>query len=95
MTIKDNRTPEQKKTHLIGIVARDKFLSGKLPGGGVSRCAWAVPREVNEDRVFNWVKARKEMSHVTIVDLSTYRPPSNTGHFHIYVVRKDHPAANH
>lgn len=96
MTIKDDRTEEQKLTHTIGIVAADRFMSGwGGASGGVSRCAWACAPGVNEDRVFNWVKSRSEMRHVNIVDLRTYRAPKGTAHFHIYVADKDHPGARH
>lgn len=94
MITKDNRTPEQRETHRLAIVARDKFLSGKLAGGGVSRCAWALHPEVNADRVFNWVKKRHEMTHVNIVDLDDYRP-RNTTDFHIYACNPDHVAAKY
>lgn len=94
MNFKDDRTEDQKKSHILGVVARDKFMSGW--GGakdGASRCAWAVHPDVNVDRVFNWVKARSEMRFVNIVDLRTYRAPRGTAHFHIYVCNPDHVAA--
>lgn len=94
MTKLDDRTDEQRKTHRLAIVARDKFMSGWGGAkGGASRCAWAVHPDVNEDRVFNWVKSRPEMVYVSLVDLSTYRPPRGTAHFHVYVCNPDHPAA--
>lgn len=38
----DDRTAEQRQTHVWGVVARDKFMSGwGLARGGASRCAWA------------------------------------------------------
>ncbi len=98
MITKDNRTPEQVKSHIWGIVARDAAMSYEGEAkGGTSRCAWAVDERtgVNPDRVFNWVKSRSEMKNVSFVDLSTYRPPSNTAHFHIYVVTANHPAAKY
>jgi hypothetical protein len=96
MILQDNRTDEQKKTHTLAIVARDKFMSGW--GGakdGVSRCAWAIAPDVNPDRVFNWVKSRSEMQYVNLVDLRTYRTPRGTAHFHIYVCNPDHVAAKY
>ena len=94
MTKQDDRTAEQKKTHRWGIVARDKFMSGwGGASGGASRCAWACHPEVNTDRVFDWVRNRSEMRYVNVVDLSTYRPPSGTDHFHIYVCDPGHPAS--
>lgn len=95
-TIQDNRTPEQRKTHVWGIVAKDRFMSGwGGAAGGASRCAWACHPDVNTDRVFNWVKSRSEMRYVNLVDLRTYRPPAGTAHFHIYVCDPGHPAATY
>ena len=92
--VEDDRTPDQKKTHRLAIVARDKFLSGwGRSRGGYSRVAWACSPEVNADRVFNWVRSRSEMQYVTLVDLDTYRPPRGTAHFHIYTVGPHHNAA--
>lgn len=92
----DDRTPEQKQTHQWGIVAHDKCLSGwGGASGGASRCAWACDPSVNTDRVFNWVKSRREMRYVNLVDLSTYRCPRGTAHFHIYVCGPDHIAARY
>ncbi len=95
LTIEDGRTDEQKKTHVLAVVARDRFMSGwGGASGGASRCAWAFdPALVNSDRVFNWVKSRSEMLHVNLVDLRTYRPPTGTAHFHVYVCNPDHVAA--
>lgn len=94
MTTEDDRTEEQKKTHRLAIVARDKFMSGwGGASGGASRCAWACHPDVNTDRVFDWVRNRSEMAYVNVVDLSTYRPPSGTAHFHIYVCNPGHPAS--
>lgn len=97
MTKVDDRTPAQRTTHRMGVVARDKFMSGwGGAAGGVSRCAWAVNlAEVNIDRVERWVRSRSEMRYVTIVDLTTYRPPRGTAHFHIYVVKSQDSAATY
>lgn len=93
MTKQDDRTPEQRQTHQYGVVARDKFLSGwGGAAGGASRCAWACGPDVNIDRVENWVRNRGEMRYVNVVDLTTYRPPRGTAHFHIYVCDNGHPA---
>jgi hypothetical protein len=93
----DDRTPEQKTTHILAVVARDKFMSGwGGASGGASRCAWAFdPNVVNGDRVFNWVQSRKEMQYVNLVDLRTYRTPKGTAHFHIYACEPGDPAATH
>lgn len=97
MTIQDDRTTAQRSTHQWGVVARDTFMSGWGEAkGGVSRCAWAVPMDtVNIDRVEQWVRSRKEMRYVNVVDLNTYRPPKGTAHFHIYVVEPTDPAATY
>lgn len=92
--IVDDRTPEQRKTHRLAIVASDHFMSGwGRAESGTSRCAWACHPDVNTDLVWNWVKSRKEMRYVNLVNLDTYRPPKGTAHFHIYVCNPDHAAA--
>ena len=97
MKKKDGRTEAQQKTHWLGVVGRDSFLSGwGKAKGGYSRACWACnPEEVNIDRVEKWVRSRSDMKYVNVVDLRTYRPPRGTSHFHIYVVYKKHPAANY
>lgn len=96
MITQDDRTPEQKETHIWGIVAHDKFMSGwGKATHGASRCAWACGPDVNSDRVFNWVKSRSEMKYVNLVDLRTYRYPRGTAHFHIYVVTPTHAGATY
>lgn len=93
MTRVDDRTAEQRKTHRWGVVAKDKFLSGWGGAkGGASRCAWAVGPGLDLDTVERWVRSRGEMRYVNVVDLTTYRPPCGTAHFHVYVVNADHPA---
>lgn len=95
-TTKDDRTAEQRATHVWAVVARDSAMSGWGGArGGTSRCAWACHPDVSTDRVFNWVKSRKEMKRVALVDLRTYRPPAGTAHFHIYVCETDHVAARY
>jgi hypothetical protein len=97
MIKKDDRNEEQKQTHVLAVVARDKCLSGWGGAtGGASRCAWAFdPAKVNSDRVENWVRSRKDMQRVNLVDLRTYRAPRGTAHFHIYVCNPDHPGARY
>ena len=97
LTVSDDRTPEQKKTHRLAVVARDSFMSGWGGAtGGASRCAWAFnPEEVNSDRVFNWVKSRKEMKFVSLVNINKYRAPRGTAHFHIYVCQPGSLAASY
>lgn len=96
MIRQDDRTPEQRKTHQWAIVARDKFMSGWGEAkNGASRCAWAVPNEFIHDgrfdRLERWVRNRSEMVYVNVVKLDTYKPPSGTAHFHIYVADASHP----
>ena len=92
-TTVDDRSTEQKNTHVWGVVAKDKFMSGwGHSAGGTSRCAWAVPAGDSLGKVFNWVSSRKDMRNVNIVNLNTYRAPRGTAHFHIYVVTENHPA---
>lgn len=87
----DDRTMEQRKTHTIGVVARDNFLSGWGHSiGGYSRCAWAVAPDANIDKIYQWVKSRTEMQYVAIVNLSKYRPPRGTARYHVYVCGKEH-----
>lgn len=92
--IVDDRTPEQKKTHVNAIVACDKFMSGwGGAAGGTSRCAWSYdPSTTGTLKLYNWVKGRSEMRYVNQVDLRKYRAPRGTAHFHIYVAGHDHPA---
>lgn len=59
--------------------------------GGASRCAWACSMD-DIDKVEKWVRNRSEMRYVNVVDLSTYRAPRGTAHFHIYVCEQGHPA---
>ncbi len=93
-TIKaDDRTPAEKQTHVWGVVAKDKFMSGwGAASKGASRCAWAVAPDADIDKLFSWVKGRSEMRYVSVVDLRSYRPPSGTAHFHIYTAEKTHPS---
>lgn len=89
----DDRTPEQRKTHCWGVVAEDKFMSGwGQAAGGASRCAWACAPDVDVGKVERWVRNRSEMRFVSVVDLTTYRAPRGTAHFHIYVCNQGHNA---
>jgi hypothetical protein len=86
MIKKDDRTPEQRKTHVWGVVAKDKFMSGwGRAEHGASRCAWACPPEGDINKLERYVRARSEMCYVKVVNLNTYRAPRSTAHFHIYV----------
>ena len=91
MERKDDRTNEQKKTHIYGVVARDNFMSGwGCADNGFSRCAWACAPDADLCQLEKWVRNRSEMRYVSIVDLRTYRPPQGTAHFHIYVCDRNH-----
>lgn len=94
MKLEDDRTVEQKSTHHLAVVARDKFMSGWGGArGGASRCAWAIEPGVDVNKVGRWVRGRSDMRYVNVVDLRTYRAPRGTAHFHVYVADKNHPAA--
>lgn len=96
LTIKDDRKPEQKTTHVLAVVARDTFMSGWGGAeGGASRVAWSFdPNKVNSDRVFNWVKARPEMRAVSLVEIDRYSPPKDTAHLQIHAIGPEHRAAH-
>lgn len=100
MKIIDQRTSEQKKTHRWAVVAKDKSLSSwGGAAGGASRCAWVIPGErINfkaMEKLEQWVRNRKEMQYVSVVNLDYYRPRHGTAHFQIYVVDENHPGVNY
>lgn len=89
MVIQDDRTPEQRQTHVWAVVARDKAMSGwGGAAGGHSRCAWACASLHDAEQKERWVRDRSEMRNVAIHDLRTYRVPMGTAHFHIYVAKE-------
>tara|TARA_Y100000310_G_scaffold342071_1_gene443608 strand:- start:546 stop:833 length:288 start_codon:yes stop_codon:yes gene_type:complete len=93
MTLKDDRTPAQHKTHTWLVVGTDSFMSGwGGAAGGLSYAAWACRHE-DLDRVYNWVDDRDEMKRVRVVSEyeRNYRP-SGCAHLHIYVVDPGHRA---
>jgi hypothetical protein len=92
-TIEDDRTEEQKSTHHFGVIARDKAMShwGDATGG-ISRVAWACSSSEDASKVYDWVKSRSEMRNVSTIDLRNHKIASQDAHFHIYVVKKTHPA---
>jgi len=92
-TTQDDRTPEQHKTHALGVVARDNFMSGwGGANGGYSRVIWACAPEADLDALLRWVQNRREMRYVSIVDVAKYRVPRGTAHLHVYVCGVDHPS---
>lgn len=90
MIYEDDRTREQKRTHVSIIVGTDSFMSGwGQASNGLSYAGWACKPE-DRDRVFAWVSSRSEMKRVREV-YGDYRPRGCV-HCHIYVVDPDHPA---
>ena len=86
----DDRTEEQKATHLCIVAATDAFMSGwGSAKGGASYVGWACKPE-HESDVLHWVHSRREMKRVRQVS-SSWRPRGD-GHTHIYVVGDNHPA---
>jgi hypothetical protein len=93
MKLVDDRTEEQKVSHSWAIVARDSFMSGwGGASGGTSRVAWAFDSSIDNSRLERWVRDRREMKNVNVVNLTKYRAPKGTAHFHIYVVNENHPS---
>jgi hypothetical protein len=93
--VKDDRTPEQRKTHQYLIVGNDSFLSGWGEArGGTSVAAWACEGYEAAKKTLRWVKSRGDMKYVR----ETYDSPSrryrarNAKHVHIYVVDDNHRA---
>lgn len=95
MIRKDDRTPEQKKTHQMLVVGTDSFMSGWGEAkNGLSYAAWAcTPEQLH--RVHNWVSNRGEMKRVRVIDekYNKYYPnPNLCAHLHIYFVDDNHPS---
>jgi hypothetical protein len=91
----DDRTPEQRKTHIYAIVGNDTFLSYKGESkNGISKVAWATDNYRYVDSIENWVNSRSDVKYVNFVHLDSYRPSRNVAHFHIYVIDENHPALN-
>ena len=80
---KDDRTAEQRKSHIWLVTATDKFLSGwGMAANGLSKCAWACSSYAEAERVFSWVKDRGDMKYVNITNRPWY---PHAAHVHIYV----------
>jgi hypothetical protein len=91
MEFVDDRTPSQKQTHCVIVLATDSFMSGwGLCRDGTSYAGWACKPE-HVVAVERWVRDRREMKRVRIVG-GDYRPPSISGHCHIYVAKEGHPS---
>lgn len=90
MTVRDDRTKEQKKTHRIIVGMTDSFMSGwGRATGGASYAGWAC-RSEDDYKVERWVRNRTDAKRVRIM-LDTWRP-RGPGDCHIYVVEPGHPA---
>lgn len=91
MIIQDDRTPEQKLTHLWGIVATDLSMSywGECPNGK-SIIIWALENYSQAEIILEWVKTRPEMKRPALVNLKNYRIRYGQ-HCHIYVTNGNHP----
>jgi hypothetical protein len=91
MTIKDDRTTQQKSSHRWAVVMTDSVLSGwGSAASGASYAGWACDQTVNLERVRNWVANRGDALRVRVVLLDDYRPNNNyCDHFHIYVANRD------
>ncbi len=85
--IVDDRTANEKKTHTLGVVGTDTFMSGwGLANNGMSYAVWACTSDdvdVIEERVRN----RGDMKRVRIVTLNGYKA-RGAKHTHIYVANK-------
>ena len=87
MKFKDDRTPEQKRTHSSIVLMTDRFMSGWGEAkGGPSYAGWAFEGG-NLSRVLSEVRSRSDAMRVRVVG-GDYRPPSGLGHCHIYVWRQ-------
>ena len=91
MIMQDDRTAEEKTTHIYLFGGTDRCLSGWGEAeGGKSYAFWACTAE-HASTVKNWVASRSDIIRQRQVD-GNYRPRGTKGHCHIYVVRKGHPA---
>ena len=95
MIYQDDRTEEQKKTHTWLVIGTDRCLSGwGQAEGGTSVAAWAC-EPINKGKVLRWVSSRSDMLRVRelseLYKNRNYRP-KGAAHYHIYIVKKGHPA---
>ena len=93
MTIRDDRTEDQQETHIVGVVGRDRVLSGWGPvNNGHSYACWACLSE-HEEAVKTWVQGRSDIVNVIVVDLETHDFGTQMGSdLHIYAITQNHPA---
>lgn len=92
MIVQDDRTEEQRKTHVFLVVGTDPFMSGwGQCQDGSSYAAWACTEDQWDD-CERWVKKRGDLKRIRGVWDPThapYRPnASYCGHLHIYAWNK-------
>ena len=87
--ITDDRTEQERKTHVHLVVGTDSFMSGwGWAEGGSSFAAWACDSEAEAARCFDRVEARQEMKrvrHIYDPPSNPYRPGATCAQLHIYV----------
>lgn len=88
MIFEDDRTADEKKTHTCIVMMTDSDMSDRE--NGTSYAGWAC-RYDDLRAVELWVRRRVDAKRVRIVH-GNYRPPSISGHCHIYIVNDDHPS---
>lgn len=89
-TVKDRRSLDEQYTHNTIIMGTDRGLSGWGGAtGGTSVAAWAC-RPVDADAVEAWVRARSDISRVTVTEGVCV--PRGCAHFSLYVVHDGHAA---
>lgn len=93
--MQDRRTPEQRQTHRVLVIATDKVLSGWGQSTGVygrrmSFAAWACDSHKTALHVAAIVKLRTDMIRVRIIT-EPYTPGKTCAHLSIYVVTPTHP----
>lgn len=83
----DRRTSDQFMTHIWGVIATDKFLSGwGKARGGTSVAIWACSSWDDAERMESIIARRGDMQRVRIGDLRKYRPGRGVAHVSVYVV---------
>ena len=73
MILKDDRTPEQRKTHTVIVMMTDRFMSGwGEASGGPSYAGWAVvPADLSA--YFHLIHNRSDARNVRVVRLGDER----------------------
>jgi len=84
VTLVDDRTDEQRKTHKLAVIGTDTFMSGwGQADSGLSYAGWAF-KDGDEEKCLSAVEGRSDMKRVRVVILDGYRATGAT-HCHIYV----------